>query len=145
MIYDWVRCVSKEARIPADLLYLFPKQLRPDLARKSKTSSSAMLTACNRIRPTNSGFNMTVSHGGQFRIIHLTGVKCLNTTAVGRVAIIASMIGALNPGSFMASTDRAKQNEVIMSIVKHRKPKKRSEDTPALDWALKAAQSALIY
>jgi hypothetical protein len=58
---------------------------------------------------------------------------------------MASMIGALNPGSLIASTDRAKQKEVIVSIVKHRKPKKRSEDTPVSDWAVKAAQSALIY
>src|SRR5205809_5222304 len=96
------------------------------------------------MRPSISGFKMTLSHGGQFKIIHLTSLKCLNTTAVVVVAIMASTIGALKSASLMALTDRAKQNVVIVSMVKHRKPRKRLEDAPASNWALRTLQNALI-
>lgn len=64
-------------------------------------------------------------------ISRLTRSKFLKRTNIGSAASMASMIGALKSGALMASTDRAKQKEVMVSIVKHRNAKKRSDDRPA--------------
>ena len=55
-------------------------------------------------------------------------LKCLKRTNAGRDASMASIIGALKSGSPRASTDLAEQKDVIVSIVKQRKPTKISDD-----------------
>jgi hypothetical protein len=71
--------------------------------------------------------------------------ECLKHTKTGMEASIASMMGALNPGALMASTDRPKHRYVIMSIVMQRKAQKRSAGLPARLWRSSAAHSELIY
>mgnify|MGYP001587350372 CR=1 FL=1 len=72
-----------------------------------------------------------LSHAGIPNTVLRIRLKCLNRTKAGRDASIASMIGALNSGSARASTDLAKQKYVMVSMVKQRSPKNRSEDFPA--------------
>src|ERR1700734_1554524 len=85
---------------------------------------------CNCVRPAGAGDPLIASQGGSDKTSFRKGRKCLKRMNVGSVASIASMIGAAKLGASIALTDCAKQNAVIVSIVKHRRAKKRSEDTP---------------
>jgi len=71
--------------------------------------------------------------------------ECLKRTNTGTEASIATMIGALKPGSLIASTDLPKHKYVMTSILKHLKAQERSAGLPELPSLLKTEHRALTF
>lgn len=70
--------------------------------------------------PTELGFSIIESHGGQFSIIHLTGGKCLKTQKIGSEASTDTNRGWRNSFQLKVSIHSAKQNVAMISIVTDR-------------------------
>ena len=74
---------------------------------------------------------MMARSGGSENISLRSKGRCLNVINAGPAASMASMIGALKPGTSVALTDRAKQKVVMVSMVKQRNAKNKSDGLPA--------------
>ena len=90
--------------------------------------------------PAVAGESRILTQAGREKIKRRIKGKFLKMGKIGPAASIASMIGALKPGELIASTLRAKQKDVITSLVKQRNPRKRSELFPSASFTLRTSQ-----